>query len=63
MYKVGPDNITDQILQECRDQMTYDGIDHQHRIKIFEIKKDPDAIAQLLERVEQCRKYINSIRP
>lgn len=61
MYKVGPDNITDQVLQECRDQMTYDGIDHQHRIKIFEIKKDPDAIAQLLERVEQCREYIQGI--
>ena len=61
MYKVGPDNLTDEILKEYKDKMTYPSIDNKYKIKVYEIEKNQDDINSIIERVKECNQYINQL--
>jgi hypothetical protein len=61
MYKVGPDNLTDEILKEYKDKMTYPSIDNKYKIKVYEIEKNQDDINSIIERVMECNIYINQL--
>lgn len=48
----------DDLLNHFIKQMTYPDIDESLKIKIFDIKRDDDAISQIEEKVIGCREYI-----
>ena len=52
---------TEEIENLFRQRMTYDHLKDEHRIKVFEFKRDDNVINQIHDRVEMCRTYINSI--
>lgn len=46
---------------EFRQKFLYKSIDIKHRIKIFDIERDDEAIKQINERVLVCRDYIKTL--
>lgn len=52
------DELDDDILQEFEQKMTYPNIQNKLKLKIFEFNKDEQAIQQIIERVVECRNYI-----
>ena len=61
MYKVGPDNLTDEVLKEYKDKMTYPSIDDKYKIKVYSIEKNQEDINSIIERVKECNEYINQL--
>ncbi len=57
----GYDELSAEMLAEFTAKMTYPNIAPEHRIKVFHIKRNPDAEAQIIERVMLCRTYINNL--
>lgn len=53
-----PDNMD---YSEWYDKMSYDNTPEILRIKIFDFKRDDEAIKRIEERVILCRKFINSV--
>jgi hypothetical protein len=51
----------DDVIDEFTKKMTFSDIDEDLRIKIFDIKKDPEVIDQMKQRVIECREYINQL--
>ena len=56
-YKNGLE-MEDIDYETFRENMTYDDIPDELKIKIFDIKKDEEYIKSIKERVVMCRKYI-----
>ena len=41
--------------------MTYPDIDDKHKIKVFDIEYNEEAIKEIEKRVKMCRTYIKTI--
>lgn len=52
--------IPPELEEEMRKLHTYDDIPLSERVKIFEVKKDEDAIRQIREKVEVCRNFLST---
>ena len=57
----GYDEVDNDILTEFYDKMTYDNIDSEYRIKIFDIERDQEVINEINAQVEKCRNYIKTL--
>ena len=57
----GYEKLTDEIYDKFLHKMTYKDIDEKHKIKVFDIAKDNEAIEQIKQRVNQCQDYINQL--
>jgi len=57
----GYDELDNDIYHEFEDRMTYPRIDDSLKIKVFDIKRSPEDVMKIQERVIQCRVYINSL--
>ena len=55
------DVLDDELLNKFTNQMTYNNIDKDLRIKVYDIKRDKDVIKSIEQRVIECRDYINSL--
>ena len=55
-------DFDEKILNEFISKMTYSDVDIKLRIKTFEISYNQDDIDRLIERVKECRTYIQSIK-
>jgi len=60
-YRTGFD-FDDEILEQFIKKMTYQEIQNELKIKVFEIKKDVEVIEKLKSRVIYCRNYIKTIK-
>jgi hypothetical protein len=40
---------------------SYEGLDSKYRIKTFDVEYDEAVIKQIIERVKECREYINEL--
>lgn len=48
----------DEVLAETIENMTYDDVEIENRIKIFEVERDDDVIAEIEQRVLECRTFL-----
>jgi hypothetical protein len=60
-YKLGLPEITDEIEEVVRHNMTFDDIPEVERVKIYAFDRDEDYIKATYSKVEECRKYLQSI--
>ena len=49
-------------FEEWHARMTYSDIPDRLKIKIFEIKRNDEDIARIVERVKECREYIETLK-
>jgi hypothetical protein len=61
MYKQRLTEVTDEIEEQVRFEMTFEDIPLDKRIKSFEVLYDENKIEAIYKRVEECRKYLQSI--
>jgi hypothetical protein len=61
MWKLGMDEIDEELENTIRDRMTYKNVPAEKRIKIFDVEKDQGVIDSIYERVDECRNYIKSL--
>ena len=47
------------IEERVKSTLTYDDIDDEAKVKIFEVDYDPKVIEEIQERVEKCREFYN----
>jgi hypothetical protein len=59
-YKNGYD-LTPEIVDEMREQMTYGNIAPEYKIKVFDVEESKEDIAFLEQRVLLCREYIKTL--
>jgi hypothetical protein len=59
--RVDLDTITWEVRQQMMLKYKYSNFEDRHRIKIFEFKRDEEAINRIYATVEQCRNYIDSL--
>ena len=59
--EMGLDEIDDDIYTKTMNQMTYDDIPKEKRVKIFDFDFDPLYIETLKERVLESREYIKTL--
>jgi len=57
----GYEKLTDEIYNKFLHKMTYKDIEEKHKIKVFDIPKDDEAIEQIKQRVKECQDYINQL--
>lgn len=60
-FKNGYGDFDIDVYNEMHRNMTYSDINPNLRMKVFEVKKDPEFIKLVEERVVLCRKYINEL--
>ena len=51
----------DDVIDRFKKEMTYSDVEDKLRMKVYEIKKDPEVIEQIKQRVLECREYINQL--
>jgi len=56
----GWDELQDKILKEHIDRMTYANIPENLKYKSFDLERDDAYIESVIERVKECRKYIDA---
>jgi hypothetical protein len=60
-WKLGFIDIPIEVENEITDRMIFSNkIAPEKRIKVFEVQKDEEFLAKLIERVKQCREYIDN---
>ena len=52
--------ISDELEELVRGKHTFQNVPLEEKIKIFEIQRDETVIAEIHEKVEECRKFLNS---
>lgn len=57
----GYEDIDTEIYDRFRDRMTYDGVDDDKRLKVFEVEYDQYKVNEIQTRVEECREFINDV--
>jgi len=57
----GVEDKEGEMLRRFENRMTYSDIEDKDRIRVFEIDKNPKDIKLIVERVEECRKLIDSL--
>jgi hypothetical protein len=57
----GYDELDEDIYLEFEQRMTYDDIEPQFKIKVFEIERNDDVIKEIYERVNLCRDYLKEL--
>jgi hypothetical protein len=57
--KYGIEEVDEDFYNEVKDSMSYDDTPLDFRIKSFEVDYDINAIEALINRVNECRNYIN----
>lgn len=53
--------ITDEIRQRVHREMSYDTMPPSLRLKTYAVKRNPEVIDELIERVKMCRDYIPTL--
>jgi len=48
--------------KDFREKYLFSNIEHQYRIKIFEIDYDEDVVNTIIDRVNSCREYLKTIQ-
>lgn len=62
MYKEElPDDFLDIIIEEVRENHSFEHIPIEKRVKIFYIERDENIIKEIENRVMNCREYIDNI--
>lgn len=59
--RVNLDEVTWDVREQMSSKYKYSALDPKLRIKIFEFKKDEEAINSIQIKVEKCRQYIDSL--
>jgi hypothetical protein len=54
-------NKENESLEEFSEYYKYDKINPKHRIKVFDIKRNQEDIDSIIERVKECRNYVNQL--
>lgn len=49
------------VLEEIDNNMRYSDIDPAKRLKVFHVEFDPEVIENIIEKIEECREYLNNI--
>ena len=57
----GVEDLDGHILKQFEERMTYNDIDPEKRVKVFEIQRNEDDINKIISRVEECREYIKKL--
>ena len=57
----GGDELTQELFEEVKEQMTYANIPDKYRIRTFELVADPDKVQAIRERVGAVREHIDRI--
>ena len=60
-WDLGYEEPTEKLYNEIKASMTYDHVDPKLRIKSFEFDYDENAILGLINRVKECREYIQEL--
>lgn len=60
-WKLGFMELPVELAMEIEDNMRFEDIPENMRVKVFEVKKDNAVIEQIYERVELCRDYLNDL--
>lgn len=54
----GVEELKPEVYYQYKKNMTYNDVPDELRVRAFDFYRDDEAIAQIYERVEQCRQYI-----
>lgn len=60
-YKNGYEELDEDIYLQFVEKMTYPNIPDHQKIKVFEISKNEEDIALIIDRVKECREFINKL--
>lgn len=58
----GYEELDEDIYNSFVDKMTYPDIEDKYKIKVFEIERNQEDIDNIDRRVQECRKYIKSLK-
>lgn len=61
-YRAGYDELEMEFYNKVKGTMTYSHLPIELRVKRFDIQRDDKAIALIEKRVEQCRKFISTLK-
>ncbi len=53
---------SDENYEDFREKYLFSNIEHQYRIKTFDISYDEEVIENIIDRVNACREYIETIK-
>lgn len=52
--------VPQEVYQKVKEEMTYSNLPPELRLRVFQVEKDEKRIADIQDRVIECRKYIES---
>ena len=61
IYKASEDISREEVENAVRKELTFSDVPFDKRIKIFNIKHDPDIIQKAKDKIDLCREYYKSI--
>ena len=61
IYKASEDISREEVENAVRKELTFSDVPFEKRIKIFNIKHDPDIIQKAKDKIDLCREYYKSI--
>lgn len=57
-YKNGYGDLTQDMLDEFMERMTYENVPNRLKVRVYDFPHDPEKVKQIEERVILCRKFI-----